>query len=79
MWRMLPAYFCGYDHQQITGFNYMQVIFNGGGDESEQGPSLFSQAVGIFKSLNRFMKVISKWNCKKDCDYASYKFFRIWS
>ncbi|KVI11120.1 protein of unknown function DUF1995 [Cynara cardunculus var. scolymus] len=38
----------------------IEIIFGGGGDDSEQGPSLFSQAVGIFKSLNRFMKVISK-------------------
>ncbi|KAI3676075.1 hypothetical protein L1987_85673 [Smallanthus sonchifolius] len=38
----------------------LEVIFAGGGDESEDGPSLFSQAAGIFKSLNRFMKVISK-------------------
>ncbi|KAK1440496.1 hypothetical protein QVD17_06324 [Tagetes erecta] len=38
----------------------IEVIFGEGGDDSEQGPSLFSQAVGIFKSLNRFMKVISK-------------------
>ncbi|KAD3067433.1 hypothetical protein R6Q59_018496 [Mikania micrantha] len=37
----------------------LEIIF-GGGDEPEQGPSLFGQAVGIFKSLNRFMKVISK-------------------
>ncbi|KAI3810553.1 hypothetical protein L1987_20172 [Smallanthus sonchifolius] len=38
----------------------LEVIFGGGGDESEQGPSLFSQPAGIFKSLYRFMKVISK-------------------
>lgn len=38
----------------------IEIIFGEGGDDSEQGPSMFSQAVGIFKSLNRFMKVISK-------------------
>ncbi|XP_076927238.1 uncharacterized protein LOC143590731 [Bidens hawaiensis] len=39
----------------------LEIIFGGGGgDESEEGPSLFSQAVGVFKSLNKFMKVISK-------------------
>ncbi|XP_076932382.1 uncharacterized protein LOC143597888 [Bidens hawaiensis] len=38
----------------------LEIIFGEGGDESEEGPSLFSQAVGVFKSLNKFMKVISK-------------------
>lgn len=40
----------------------IEIIFGEGKDDSEQGqgPSMFSQAVGIFKSLNRFMKVISK-------------------
>ncbi|KAF5782059.1 hypothetical protein HanRHA438_Chr11g0503741 [Helianthus annuus] len=38
----------------------IELIFGEGENESEQGPSLFSQAVGVFKSLNKFMKVISK-------------------
>lgn len=36
-----------------------QIIF-GGQDNSEKGPSLFDQAAGIFSSLNRFMRVISR-------------------
>lgn len=38
----------------------LQIIFGEGGDDTEEGPSFFGQAVGIFKSINRFMKVISK-------------------
>ncbi|KAI3445293.1 hypothetical protein Pfo_001958 [Paulownia fortunei] len=37
----------------------LEIIF-GGQDKSEKGPSLFDQAAGIFSSLNRFMKVISR-------------------
>ncbi|XP_071725502.1 uncharacterized protein [Rutidosis leptorrhynchoides] len=38
----------------------IEMIFGGGGDDSEESPSLVSEAVGIFKSLNKFMKFISK-------------------
>ncbi|PWA33954.1 hypothetical protein CTI12_AA623740 [Artemisia annua] len=38
----------------------IDIIFGGGGDDSEEGPSMLNQAVGIFNSLNRFMKFISK-------------------
>ncbi|KAI3752451.1 hypothetical protein L2E82_24484 [Cichorium intybus] len=38
----------------------LEIIFGDGGDDTEQGQSFFGQAVGIFKSINRFMKVISK-------------------
>lgn len=38
----------------------LEIIFGEGGDDTEEGPSFFGQAVGIFKSINRFMKVISK-------------------
>ncbi|XP_047947051.1 uncharacterized protein LOC125193325 [Salvia hispanica] len=37
----------------------LEIIF-GGQDKSENGPSLFDQAAGIFSSFNRFMKVISR-------------------
>lgn len=37
----------------------LEIIF-GGQDNSEKGPSLFDQAAGIFSSLNRFMRVISR-------------------
>ncbi|KAL2254126.1 uncharacterized protein LOC105168903 [Sesamum indicum] len=37
----------------------LEIIF-GGQDKSEKGTSLFDQAVGIFSSINRFMKVISR-------------------
>ncbi|XP_039029226.1 uncharacterized protein LOC120163325 [Hibiscus syriacus] len=38
----------------------LEIIFGNAGEKSEQGPSLFSQAAGIFSSLNRFVKAISK-------------------
>ncbi|KAK9291996.1 hypothetical protein L1049_019948 [Liquidambar formosana] len=38
----------------------LEIIFGNVEEKSESGPSLFSQAAGIFSSLNRFMKVISK-------------------
>ncbi|XVF41934.1 hypothetical protein PTKIN_Ptkin01aG0320500 [Pterospermum kingtungense] len=38
----------------------LEIIFGGVEEKSEQGPSLFSQAAGIFSSLNRFVKAISK-------------------
>ncbi|XP_010546698.1 PREDICTED: uncharacterized protein LOC104818698 [Tarenaya hassleriana] len=37
----------------------LEIIF-GNVEEESDGPSLFSQAAGIFSSLNRFMKAISK-------------------
>lgn len=38
----------------------LEYIFGDVQDKSEEGPSLFSRAAGIFSSINRFMKVISK-------------------
>lgn len=38
----------------------LEIIFGNVDEKSEQGPSLFTQAAGIFSSLNRFMKIISK-------------------
>ncbi|XP_022895976.1 uncharacterized protein LOC111410048 [Olea europaea var. sylvestris] len=38
----------------------LEIIFGGIGNQEEKGASLFDQAAGIFSSLNRFMKVISK-------------------
>lgn len=38
----------------------IEIIFGNAEEKSEQGPSLFSKAAGIFSSLNRFMRVISK-------------------
>ncbi|KAH1083631.1 hypothetical protein J1N35_023392 [Gossypium stocksii] len=38
----------------------LEIIFGNAEEKSEQGPSFFSQAAGIFSSLNRFVKVISK-------------------
>ncbi|KAH7543071.1 hypothetical protein FEM48_Zijuj02G0144400 [Ziziphus jujuba var. spinosa] len=38
----------------------LEIIFGDVGEKSEQSPSLFDKAAGIFSSLNRFMKVISK-------------------
>lgn len=51
------------------GFGCLQMIFGEGGDDSEKGQSFFSEAVGIFNSLNRFMKFISKWNNPTPCNY----------
>lgn len=38
----------------------LEIIFGNGEEDSEQGPSLLTQAASIFSSLNRFMKVITK-------------------
>ena len=38
----------------------MQIIYGDVEEKLGQGPSLFDNAVGIFTSLNRFMKAISK-------------------
>ncbi|KAJ9131451.1 hypothetical protein P3X46_035108 [Hevea brasiliensis] len=38
----------------------LEIIFGNGEEKSEQGPSIFNKAAGIFSSLNRFMKAISK-------------------
>lgn len=38
----------------------LEIIFGDVEEKSKQGPSLFSQAAGIFSSLNRFVKAISK-------------------
>ncbi|GMI79319.1 hypothetical protein like AT5G27560 [Hibiscus trionum] len=38
----------------------LEIIFGNTEEKSEQGPSFFSQAAGIFSSLNRFVKAISK-------------------
>ncbi|KAF3454470.1 hypothetical protein FNV43_RR04917 [Rhamnella rubrinervis] len=38
----------------------LEIIFGDVNEKSEEGPSLFDKAAGIFSSLNRFMKVISK-------------------
>jgi len=40
----------------------MQIIFKDVEEKSRQGPSFIDSAVGIFSSLNCFMKVISKWS-----------------
>ncbi|XP_062084740.1 uncharacterized protein LOC133790916 [Humulus lupulus] len=38
----------------------LELIFGDVKENSEQGPSLFDRAAGIFSSVNRFMRVISK-------------------
>ncbi|XP_027159926.1 uncharacterized protein LOC113761238 isoform X1 [Coffea eugenioides] len=38
----------------------LEIIFGGVEEKPEKGTSLFDQAAGIFSSLNRFMKVISR-------------------
>ncbi|KAL3538095.1 hypothetical protein ACH5RR_001461 [Cinchona calisaya] len=38
----------------------LEIIFGGVEKKQEKGTSLFDQAAGIFSSLNRFMKVISR-------------------
>ncbi|XP_021898714.1 uncharacterized protein LOC110815301 [Carica papaya] len=38
----------------------LEIIFGSVEEKSEQGPSLLSQAAGIFSSLDRFMKAISR-------------------
>ncbi|GFZ02957.1 DUF1995 domain protein, putative [Actinidia rufa] len=37
-----------------------RIIFGDVDEKSEKGPSLFDRAAGIFSSVNRFMKVISR-------------------
>ncbi|OVA17020.1 protein of unknown function DUF1995 [Macleaya cordata] len=38
----------------------LEIIFGDVEEKSEKGPSLLSRAAGIFSSMNRFMRVISK-------------------
>lgn len=38
----------------------LEIIFGDVEEKSDNGPSLFSRAAGIFSSLNRFMRVITK-------------------
>nr|XP_016464974.1 PREDICTED: uncharacterized protein LOC107787873 [Nicotiana tabacum] len=38
----------------------LEIIFGGVDEKEENGPSLLDQAAGIFSSINRFMKVISR-------------------
>ncbi|PHT41342.1 hypothetical protein CQW23_20196 [Capsicum baccatum] len=38
----------------------LEIIYGGVDEKEEKGPSLLSQAAGIFSSINRFMKVISR-------------------
>ncbi|CAK7340698.1 unnamed protein product [Dovyalis caffra] len=38
----------------------IEIVFGNAEEKSEEGPSLFSKAAGIFSSLNRFMRAISK-------------------
>ncbi|XP_039124672.1 uncharacterized protein LOC120261066 [Dioscorea cayenensis subsp. rotundata] len=38
----------------------LELIFGGVTEESDKEPSFFSRAIGIFNSLNKFMKVISR-------------------
>lgn len=40
----------------------MQIIFGDVAEKSEKGPSFLVRAAGMFSSLNRFMKAISKWS-----------------
>ncbi|XP_060219138.1 uncharacterized protein LOC132645901 [Lycium barbarum] len=38
----------------------LEIIYGGVDEKGEKGPSLLDQAAGIFSSINRFMKVISR-------------------
>ncbi|PRQ42175.1 hypothetical protein RchiOBHm_Chr3g0454751 [Rosa chinensis] len=38
----------------------LEMIFGNMQEDSEQGPSLFDKAAGMFSSMNRFMRIISK-------------------
>ncbi|KAL6146601.1 hypothetical protein ACLB2K_057279 [Fragaria x ananassa] len=38
----------------------LEMIFGNMQEDSEQGPSLFDRAAGMFSSMNRFMRIISK-------------------
>ncbi|XP_065855181.1 uncharacterized protein [Euphorbia lathyris] len=38
----------------------LEIIFGGTEENSEQGPSFFTQAAGVFSSVNRFMRTILK-------------------
>lgn len=49
-----------YKQAKWRWFDLLQMIFGNVDEKSEQGQSLFDQAAGIFSSLNRFMRVISR-------------------
>uniref|UniRef100_J3MB84 DUF1995 domain-containing protein n=2 Tax=Oryza brachyantha TaxID=4533 RepID=J3MB84_ORYBR len=38
----------------------IEIIFGGGDEQSEEAPSLMNNVMGVFSSMSRFMKVISK-------------------
>ncbi|KAK9919824.1 hypothetical protein M0R45_028399 [Rubus argutus] len=38
----------------------LEMIFGNKPEDTEQGPSLFDKAAGMFSSMNRFMRIISK-------------------
>lgn len=38
----------------------LEIIYGGVDEKEDKGPSLLNQAAGIFSSINRFMKVISR-------------------
>uniref|UniRef100_A0A0E0L7R4 DUF1995 domain-containing protein n=1 Tax=Oryza punctata TaxID=4537 RepID=A0A0E0L7R4_ORYPU len=38
----------------------IEIIFGGGNDQSEEAPSLMNNVMGVFSSVSRFMRVISK-------------------
>ncbi|KAL5995164.1 hypothetical protein ACLOJK_025222 [Asimina triloba] len=38
----------------------LEIIFGDVADKADEGPSLFARAAGMFSSINRFMKAISK-------------------
>lgn len=45
---------------QKLGVVFSQIIYGGVDEKEDKGPSLLNQAAGIFSSINRFMKVISR-------------------
>ncbi|KAJ6359772.1 hypothetical protein OIU77_003891 [Salix suchowensis] len=53
-------YLLGQEFVRRPDAEEIEIIFGNTGENSEQGPSLFSKAAGVFSSLNRFMRAISK-------------------
>ncbi|EAY99659.1 hypothetical protein OsI_21639 [Oryza sativa Indica Group] len=38
----------------------IEIIFGGGDEQSDEAPSLMNNVMGVFSSVSRFMRVISK-------------------
>jgi len=58
-------YFPKLKFKNYNGTVILQRIFGGADEQSEEAPSLMNNVMGVFSSVSRFMRVISKWKSKQ--------------